>query len=252
MYSEKDLMEDIKALGIEPEDILTIHISLKSVGEIDTREKTGAEVMISALRKCVDKGLLLVPAHTFKNIRQTPVFDIRNTMPCIGTVPGVAVQMANKAYDNGDKTCVRSMHQSHSVVAFGEKAYEFVEGDRTAFSPAPEFGSYGKLRKMNGKILLIGVDFSKNTFFHSVDEYIEPEAMDPPYDITGVDYDGTRTARQARNCSGDASQYVKYEPYLREMGALKYGKIGDAKAIVCDAKICFDEIVKKRDELLAQ
>lgn len=252
MYNEAQLVEQIKSLGIAPEDIVTIHISLKAVGEIDDHEKSGAEVMISALRKCLSKGLLLVPAHTYKNIRETPVFDIRNTKPCIGTLPGVAVQLANEAYDRGDKTCVRSMHQSHSVVAFGEKAYEYVEDDRRAFTPTPGYGSYGKLREVNGKILLIGVDFSKNTFFHAVDEYIEPEAMDPPYDITAIDYDGTVTARQARNCSGDASQYVKYEPYLREFGALKYGQIGDAKAILCDAKVCFDEVVKKRDFLLAQ
>ena len=99
MFTEKSLICDIRALGIEEGDLLTVHTSLKSIGEIDGNGKSGAEVVIDALRACVSKGILMIPAHTYQNIREVPVFDIRRTMPCIGTLPRVAVEMANRVFE---------------------------------------------------------------------------------------------------------------------------------------------------------
>ena len=72
IYTKEQLITQIEQMGIKPSDLLTINISLKSIGKIDTSTKTGAEVVIDALRYCVRDGLLLIPAHTFSNIRQNP------------------------------------------------------------------------------------------------------------------------------------------------------------------------------------
>ena len=250
MYNENQLLEQIQALGIRETDLLTVHTSLKSVGAIQTNGVTAAETLISALRKSVKNGLLFVPAHTYSNIRETPIFDIRNTMPCIGGVPCAAVEMANRAYDSNDDTCIRSFHVSHSVVAFGENAKEFVADDINAVSPVPMFGCYGKLLSMRGKILFIGTKLSNNTFIHSIDEYLQPEGMSAPYEITAIDYEGNKTTRIARNCQGPSAKYVGYEPYLQAADALTYGKIGDANCILCDAKKCFDVVVKTRKTVM--
>lgn len=248
MYTKEQLTEQIKALGIVSDDIITVNMSLKSIGKIDNSEKTTAEVFIDAARDAVPDGLLIIPAHTYSNIREVPVFNIRKTMPCIGAVPTVAVKMANEAYDRGDKSCVRSFHVSHSVVAFGKKAYEYTADDAKAKTPAPYFGSYGKLERHNAKILLIGVDFRNNTFIHMIDEYFAPEELSAEYSVTGVDYDGNEHPRYARNCAVPASLYPKYQPLLEKSGAISYGKIGDADVIVCDAKKTFDMILKLKRE----
>ena len=251
MYSQKDLIEQIKRFGIKETDLLTVHTSLKSVGDICCLDGVSkAETLILALKECVKDGLLFIPAHTFSNIREKPIFDVRNTMPCIGGVPCAAVEMANRAYERGDKTCIRSMHVSHSVVAFGERATEYVADDIKAESPTPMFGSYGKLLTMNGKILFIGTKLSNNTFIHAIDEYIQPSGMSAPYEITAIDYNGNKTKRIARNCQGPSSRYVNYKPYLDEAGALIYGKIGDAECMLCDAKKCFDVVVKTRKTVM--
>ena len=242
MYTEDQLLQQIKALGIEPTDTLIVHTSLKSIGALDTSEKTGAEVLISALRRAVPDGLLLIPAFTYSNIRETPIFDLRNTMPCVGAVPCMAVQLANRALDCGDKTCLRSMHPSHSVVAFGKNAQEYVKDDRRARSPVPIYGSIGKLRNAHGKILLIGVDMTKTTFIHAVDEYRKPEELSAPYPITFLDGDGNKTMREARNCRGPASSYGRYEPSLQQLGGITYGQLGDATTRLISAKICFDAV----------
>ena len=247
MYTEDQLVEQIKALGIAPTDTLIVHTSLKAMGALDTREKTGAEVLISALRQTVPQGLLLIPAFTFANIRQIPIFDIQHTEPCIGAVPCMAVKMANEAYAKQDRTCIRSFHVSHSVVAFGEKAYEYTQSDRESVSPTPFTGCIGKLYEQDAKMLYIGVGIIKTTFMHAVDEYLEPEGMSAPYPITAIDYDGTEVQRQARNCQGPSRLYDIYEPYLQEAGGITYGKLGDAETRLVSARKCFDTVVKYRE-----
>jgi aminoglycoside 3-N-acetyltransferase len=63
MFTEKDLIHDIQALGIESGDLLTVHTSLKAIGEIEANGKTGAEVVIDALRFCVRNGILMIPTR---------------------------------------------------------------------------------------------------------------------------------------------------------------------------------------------
>ena len=51
MFTENDLIYDIRALGIEEGDLLTVHTSLKAIGEIDGQGKSGAEAVISCQRE---------------------------------------------------------------------------------------------------------------------------------------------------------------------------------------------------------
>lgn len=249
MITEKELLQQIKNLGIKEDDVITVHISLKSIGEIDTSEKTGAEVVIDALRAAVPEGLLLVPSHTYSNVRKVPVFNVRETMPCIGTMPCVAVEYANRAYDRGDRTCIRSLHPAHSMVAFGKNAVEYTKDDARACSPMPEFGGYRKLYTHKAKILLVGVDFTKNTFLHAVDEYIAPEDIDEVYPVTAIDYEGNAVVREVRNCGGDAETYNMYIPVLEKAGAITRGKLGNADVMVCDAVKTFETAAASWREL---
>lgn len=249
MYTKAQLITQLREMGIRSDDTIAIHISLKSLGQLDTSEMTGAELVIAALREAVSEGLLLVPAHTFRNIREEPVFDVRTTMPCVGALPGVAVKLANEAFDRGDATCVRSLHPSHSVVAFGKNAREYVADDIRAVTPTPEFGCYGKLRKVRGKILLIGVDLHNNTYFHSVDQTLSPERVSEPFQVRFTDYEGNVTGRTARNCRGvPAAHFMNYFEDLDAAGAIGFGQLGDAKVMLCDPVIGFEVLEKLHKE----
>ncbi|MBR5308016.1 MAG: AAC(3) family N-acetyltransferase [Clostridia bacterium] len=246
IYNTEQLLSHIKALGIKDDDYMVVHTSLKSVGKIDECGKTGAEALIDALRLSVKNGLLAIPSFTYSNIREVPIFDRRNTMPCVGAVPTVAVQLANKAHDIGDNTCIRSFNLSHSVVAFGKDAYEFTKDEVKSDSPMPEFGCYGNLLRQNGKILLIGVGLTSCSFIHYIDARMATTPTEP-YPITAIDYDGARYSRFARNAYGPKSSapsryYGQYESYLRDAGAVTYGKIGDADTMVCDMRKMSDII----------
>ena len=56
MFTQSQLTQQIRSLGIKSDDVLTVHTSLKSVGKLDTGEKTGAEVLIDSLRDAVADG----------------------------------------------------------------------------------------------------------------------------------------------------------------------------------------------------
>lgn len=247
MYTEQQLTEQLKKMGIRSTDTLIVHTSLKSVGKIDDCEKSGADILLSALRACVADGLLLVPAFTFANIRQEPVFNVRTTMPCIGAVPCTAVKYANEAYDNGDRTVIRSLHPSHSVVAFGKTAQEHIKDDEKASTPTPMFGSIGKLLQNDAKILLIGLGVMSTTFIHAVDEHLEPDGISAPYPITFTDYEGNVTKRFACNCQGPSGMYHVYEPYLEKSNALTYGKLGDAECRIILTQKCFEVVSATRE-----
>ena len=243
-YTEKDLTKAVRELGVKKNDILIVHTALKSVGSIEAEGKKPAVALIDALRTSVCEGLLMIPAFTYANIREVPVFDVRRTMPCIGGVPNAAVELANAAWDAGDKTVVRSLHPSHSVVAFGKDAYSYVADDERVETPFPSFSTYGKLITLPGKILFIGVPLSSNSFIHALDEWLEPTGVHSPIDVTVIDYSGRKIPRRAARCQGFPTTF---EPYLKEAGALTYGKIGDADAILCDSLLCAQVVREMRD-----
>ncbi len=235
MYSIETLVQQVKAMGVREGDLLTVHSSLKAIGEVENR----GEGIITALRKAVGKGLLLVPAHTWRDIWAEGVFDVRKSMPCIGTLPAIAVQLANKAYDEGDLTVRRSLHPSHSVVAFGERAREYIRDDELVETAIPLRSSYGNLKTHGGKILLAGVGLNRNTFLHMVHEWLATELL-PQQDLTVVDYDGNKRARKMCKTYGDHEPFVLYRESLEKAGAVTYGQFGAAPAILCDAQKSFE------------
>ena len=248
MYCKADLIRHIQALGICSTDTVMVHTSLKSLGIIDPEGKTSAEVYIDALREVLRDGLLLIPTHTWATVREDGhEFDVRRSLPCIGAVPTVAVRLASESYDAGDKTCLRSLHPTHSVVAFGARAEEYLADDRFAVTPAPARGAFGKLCEENAKILLVGVNQGRNTFFHAVDEYLDiPNRLcASPISVSVRDYDGTVIPRSVTRHSHSMSDYfMNYEAYLEQTGAVTFGRIGDALVRICDAGKCTQAIAR--------
>jgi len=246
MYTEDMLVQAVRSMGVKETDVLTVHTSLKSVGSIDDSKKSGAQVLIDALRCCVKDGILMVPAHTFVNVCEEPIFNVRETKPCIGAVPCMAVEMANRAFDAGDDTCIRSVHPSHSIVAFGKKAKEFAWDDRFSVTRTPMTGSYGKLYEKGGKILLIGVGLTRNTFIHAIDETLDDRVV-RTLNVTFTDYDGDSWERELILTEQPSSlTFSRYKEALEGADAIVYGKVGDADSMLIDARKCFDVIVEIR------
>ena len=74
---------------------------------------------------------------------------------------------------------VRSIHPTHSVAAWGNRADAIIAGHEHAETPCGRRTPYGRLLEHDGKILLMGVSPSTITFCYFVAEELEPRLSIP-------------------------------------------------------------------------
>lgn len=221
MYTKQDLLAHLDKLNIDKNNTLMVHISYKAIGEVEGRGDT----VLDALTEYMKSGLLVLPSHTWRNVDvSNPVMDVLYTPTCIGILtdlfrkrPGVH----------------RSLHPTHSVAALGEGAEEFVSGEEYINTPCGKGGAYYKLWERNAQILLIGVNFMRNTFIHGIEEWdnnavgsISPDKTD----MYVINCQGNRLyTPQYRHCAPLSSQtFTKLEPTALNEGVLTMGQFGDA------------------------
>lgn len=239
MFTREDLQRDMQKMGLKKDDTVLIHTSLRAVGEIEN----GADGLIDAFCDYLCDGLFLVPTHTWDSVTaKNPVYDVRKSVPCIGTLPRIAAFRPDG---------VRSLHPTHSIWAHGRRAKEFIAGEENASSPAPVGFAWDRLADEGAKILLIGVTHNRNTFIHSVDERAQlADRLAPePFDVTIIDENGRSVVRSMRphRCSrtNDVSQfYVNFERPLIEMGAQTMGTLGNAQVRIVDATKCREVVLR--------
>ncbi len=239
MIGEKEIHSMLQALSVKQDDVVTVHSSLRSVGGIEG----GADGLIDALCSYLSDGLLLIPTHTWANVsKDSPNFDVRSTVPCIGTLAKVAAFR---------KDAVRTLHPTHSLAIFGKRAAEYAEGEEKCASPAPLGSCLSRLYEENGKILLIGVGHDRNTYFHAVDERLDiPNRLNPETFVANITDSSGSTVQSppfhthySKGISGCCSDfYPNYAPALEHAGAVKTAPLGNAAVICCDARRSTDVI----------
>lgn len=86
MHTKESLKKQLAAMGLTGEETILIHSSMKAIGET----QKGAETVLDALMEFFEKGLLLLPTHTWKTINaENPVFDVDNEPACVGILPNL-------------------------------------------------------------------------------------------------------------------------------------------------------------------
>jgi aminoglycoside 3-N-acetyltransferase len=205
-----------------------VHLSYKAIGETEGRGDT----VLDALAEFMRPGLLVLPSHTWSNVGPSnPVMDVLYTPSCVGAL----TEMFRKRPD----VC-RSLHPTHSLAALGADAEAFVSGEERVGTPCGQDGAYYKLWERDAQILLIGVNFTRNTYIHGIEEWdgAEGSISQETTDLYVIDHQGRRLyTPQRRHCAHLGSEtFAKLEaPALRE-GVLTIGRFGDADARLARAK----------------
>lgn len=233
MFTKSHLIQQLKSMGIQRNDTVLIHTSLKAIGKTEN----GANGIIDLFTEYLSEGLFLVPTHTWANVNENnPVYDARTTVPCIGTLPTVACNRIDG---------YRSLHPTHSVWAKGKYAEEFIAGEENAHTPCSVGFLWDKLADIGAKILLIGVKNNRNTFIHSVDERadLQDRLADNPFNVTIIDADGKKTESfiYPHSCSwtNDVSMnFVRFEDAFIRTGVESFGVFGNAETRIIDAEKC--------------
>ena len=241
MVTKKDIFDMLASLGIRSDDKLTMHISLRAVGKAEN----GADGIIDAFCEYLSNGLFIIPTHTWATVtRENPFFDVKSSMPCIGTLPTVAAKRPD---------AVRSLHPTHSVAVFGKGAEDWVKGEEYSSTPASPTGALGRLYDEGGKILLVGVGHERNTYLHVADEILNlPNRLDPDgFVITITDKNGNTIKSNPFHPHkvigvpiGCSEYYPNYKKALEYFGAVKYSSLGNATVTLCDAKKTTDAVLR--------
>lgn len=162
MLTFENLLEGFRDLGVEEGDTLLVHSSYKSFGPVDG----GPQTVIRALEAALGaEGTLIMPTFNFDFTQGKP-WDVRKTRSKMGALTEI-VRM--------DPRAKRVFHPFYSFAILGRHAEML--GSLRYKSSYERNSVFGKLRDLDGKIMVIGLSYNDSmTFFHHIEQ------------MEGVDY----------------------------------------------------------------
>ena len=241
MLTFEKLLEGFRDLGVEEGDTLLVHSSYKSFGEVED----GPQTVIRALEAALGpQGSLIMPTFNFDFNKGLP-WDVRTTPSKMG----VLTELVRK-----DPRARRVFHPFYSFAILGKHA-DVLGGLR--YKSAYERDSvFGKLRDLDGKIMVIGLSYNDSmTFFHHIEQM---EGVDYRFlkQFTGevTDENGNTYTDTFEMLVRDIDKGVKtmVDPMgalMEKAGIIKSAKIGEADVKLMKANEVYEFTARemKRD-----
>jgi aminoglycoside 3-N-acetyltransferase len=246
-HTVASLAADLRALGLSRGDVVVMHSSLKSIGDV----AGGAQTVVQALLDVLGPGgTLVVPTHTPNNTdpagwrnppvpeswwpvlrHETPGFDPDRTPPSIwmGMLPCLVRTWPG---------ALRSSHPHVSFAALGPHAAGIVAGHRYD-DALGDTSPLGAVYRLDGKVLLLGCDHSSNTSLHLA-EWRQP---DPPRAERGAAVlrpDGTSHWTTWTDVAEDEDDFAELGTAFEDTGAATLGQVGDATAHLMSQRAVVD------------
>jgi aminoglycoside 3-N-acetyltransferase len=213
LFTQADLVDQIRQLGIKSGDVLELHVSMKAIGFV----LGGANALLEAFLEVLShEGTLVMAAQAWDNsepayfehppiaidlyeqLRQNhPVFQGKHEdIHKMGALAQVMQRRTNAYVSN---------HPQVAIMAIGKHAKWITQNHDLSSMFSPE-SPLGKLRELKAKVLLIGVDYDVCTAMH-LGEHLSQVR---PIGIQG-----------ARVVVGQHSEWVKFLSYIYDSDAFK-------------------------------
>jgi aminoglycoside 3-N-acetyltransferase len=220
----EDIKFSLELMGIAKGDVVIVHSSLSSMGYVTG----GADAVIDALLETVgDEGTIVMSTLTgwFKH------FDVDSSPSAVGKISEVFRKRKN-AY--------RSLHPVHSVAAIGKRAQYITEDHNNCETGCGPGTPYYKIKELNGKIMLLGVDLDRNTIMHCLEEEINALYL-KTLDILAPTYIDNYKQKKftLKKFPPGHRDFIRMTPELRKKDALIEGKIGNAIVKVIEMEKLF-------------
>jgi aminoglycoside 3-N-acetyltransferase len=244
MLTFNDLVIGFKDLGLEPGDTLLVHSSYKSFGGVEGGPQTVIDALLEVLG---ESGTLIMPTFNFDFCKGAP-WDVRTTPSHMGAI-------TNMVRENHQAR--RVFHPIYSFAILGKFA-AYLTGERYKSS----FGAnsvFGKLRELDGKIMIIGLSYTNSmTFFHHIEEM---EGVDYRYmkpftglvtDQDGNTYEDTFTMLVRDLDKGVITEVNPMGALMEAAGIIKIRNIGESsvKLMKANEVYAFTARQMKRDPML--
>ncbi|MDT2831117.1 AAC(3) family N-acetyltransferase [Vagococcus carniphilus] len=245
MLNPKQIMTDLRKLGVKKDDIIVVHSSYNSLRGEDQIEG-GPEAVIEVLKETVSEGTLIIPTFTYKNVDiDNRVFDVLNTPACIGILPETM---------RLSKDVVRSVHPTHSLAVWGKDADSFTKNHYKDHSPVGVNSPLSEAYRRGGKIVMLGAPFARNTSLHGVEEMVLPEYLfNYNYDYKMIlENKETITMNVLRHdFNGFEQRYDRILDILEEGTDYQVGQVLNGRSCVMNAPAVWDKaLIKYREDML--
>ena len=163
-FKVQEFSDKFSELGISEGNVLLVHNSLLNFGiPTDVKINEVPSQIFNSLNTAIGlSGTIAVPAFNFDFCKGSPF----NRQETPSKNMGVFSEYVRK-FPNAE----RSYHPMQSIAVVGSQINNIIENDTESSFNID--GPFDKLRKLDGKILLLGADFNSVSMIHWVEEKYE-------------------------------------------------------------------------------
>ena len=252
MITKNEIKTDFAKLGITNGDCILLHSSLKSIGYV----KNGANTVLDALIETISqKGTLVVPTYPLLGtmlktcLNEDYIFDMNKSSTTIGVIPSVFL---------GYKNIIRSIHPTHSMSALGKNAKSITKSHHIGNETYGKNSPWAKIVELDGKILGVGISLAWHTIYHHVEDIMGGEfpvkvKLNQSYRIKCKTTKGELLNVEVNPLDHIIAQTrIEKNPFIlayfteicEKLGIIKYGKIGEAKSWMVNAKTFCEVLIQ--------
>lgn len=233
---KEEIVNELRRMGLQKNDVVMVHTSLKSMGYVCG----GAQTIIEALIEVVgEEGTLMMPTQSWRNLDPEegvhweadesdwklirdhwPAYDKHitptNTM-------GAVAEMFRQWPGS-----IRSDHPARSVCAYGKYA-EYLTKDHDLSNIFGEGSPIARLYELDGKVLLLGVGYDKNTSLHLADIRAEYPGKHNCIQYSAIMENGERVWKEYETLFVDGEDFTEIGSAFEEHCPVSTGRIGEAE-----------------------
>lgn len=251
VITKEDIIKELKETGLKRNDTVIVHTSLKSMGYVCG----GAQAVIEALIDVVgNDGTIMMPAQSWKNLDPEdgvhwdadesdwqiirdywPAYD-KNITPT--NTMGAVAEMFRQW-----PGCLRSDHPARSVCAYGKHA-EYLTKDHDISNIFGEGSPIARLYELDGKVLLLGVGYDKNTSLHLADSRADYPGKHNCTEYSAVMENGHRVWKKYDTLYVDGEDFEEIGKAFEKVYTVNKGLIGKASIRLMRQRELVDFAVK--------
>lgn len=232
---KNNIVETLKRLGVSQGQTIMVHTSLSSIGFVCG----GAQTVIEALLESVgSEGTIMMPTQSWKNLDPATGVHweepeewwqaIRDNWPAYDkditptNTMGAVSEMFRKW-----PGARRSDHPARSVAAYG-KYSEYLTSDHDLSNIFGENSPVDKLYQLDGYVLLIGVDYDKNTSIHLADARAEYRSKHMVNESSAIMENGKRVWKTYETLYVDGEDFIEIGNAFEQNCVVYKEKLGNA------------------------
>lgn len=248
---KEDIVRELRRVGLEKNDVVMVHTSLKSMGYVCG----GAQTVIEALLEVVgEEGTIMMPTQSWRNLDPEEGVHweadkedwqiIRDNWPAYDkhitptNTMGAVAEMFRQWPGS-----IRSDHPARSVCARGKYA-AYLTKDHDISNIFGEGSPIARLYELDGKVLLLGVGYDKNTSIHLADARAEYPGKHNCTEYSAVLENGKRVWKRYETLSVDGEDFEEIGSAFEAGNAVSKGMIGEARVRLMRQRAIVDYAVE--------